>query len=242
MIVSLDHSPQEHQLADHRLHTLALVASPTGHQWGWSEELGLAMRSQSGRLKKWSARTNKRYQASFAQHFPELLAHSDVWVMARTATVDEIRSRALIAAREYGFSEFLDLSGPNVALGPTAKGVSYVLPTKVVLSMLATIDFIVRMHRELHDRWSDTSDWQISPDTPPGGDRSAAANVFSTLVNTVQARGLVNGRLFVHTHRDGDQGADLADNVAGLLRATAEQQGTIHTASRPACGAIYWER
>ncbi len=224
------------------MHTLALVASPTARQWGWGDELGLAVGSQSGRLQKWSARSNRRYRAAFAERFPKLLAESDVWVMARTTTAAEIKSRAHAAMGEYGLSRFIDVGGPTVAFGPSSDGVTYNLRNRVAVSVLATFDFVVRMHRAIHGTWSESADWQISPDSPPDGVYSDAASVFSALVNSAQVVGLVHGRLSVLTHLRGDQGADLADNVAGLLRDAANNGGAIETVDKPARGAIYWER
>lgn len=242
MIVSLDHSPQEHELAEHELHTLALVASSSAKQWGWSHELGRAAGSQSGALRKWSARNNKKYRAAFAESFPKLLAQSDALVMARTASAAHIRRRAQGVVADYGLAQFLDLCEVTTVFGPTSSGATYALRTRVAASVLSTFDFIVRMHRALHDHWSETADWQISPDTPPDGAESQAALVFSALLNSAQGLGLVHGRLSALTHLQGDEGTDLADNVAGMLREAARNGDALETSPRPIRGAIYWER
>ncbi|RUM25728.1 hypothetical protein EFQ99_05245 [Rhizobium vallis] len=249
LVASMDHSPQEIPNDRGGWHTTALLVSESAEQWGWESTLGPLLNRQSKTLKKWAANRNHRYREEFRGQFPKILASSEVFGLAfsvQGGTVADSLSELIV---NLGLSQHILISEREVSVVGLSSGREFAISIVQASYVIYLLYFLCRMHALILDQLRDQGgsplpycDWQISPDNFPLGLTGPMAELFSISANSASVLRLIRGNFRVSTHLRGDPGAEVCDNLAGMLRQDL-QRGVCNfdLAARPKKGALYWE-
>lgn len=259
----MDHSPSEQLGSADAWHTTALILSVSGEQWRLGDTVAEAMGIQSGHLKKWS-KCKPSQKKRFETEFFKTLASSSMYVAAISAQASTIEATFDHMISELGLTGLLvplqRNDKPYLEFGPFLKleadssttEVRFPIHRAQALALVFITHFIARMHQKLlaqlnqEDPGVEWMDWQISADKLAGGLEGRMSSLFFALMGLLPQAKIVSGNLRGHTHLDGDQGTDLADNIAGML-----QDGMSLNPASPLLthekailreGALYWER
>lgn len=249
LVASMDHSPQEIPNDRSIWHTSAFLVSVSAEQWGWDEYLGPLLNPQGKRLRKWTGKNPDRYRREFRRQIPQVLASSSVFGLALSVQGGTVVDSLAELITQMALDGHLHVSGQEVTVAGLASGRDFTISTVQAAYVIYLIHFICRMHAFILESLNGdqaeplvTCDWQISPDNFPNGVNGPMATLFSIVANSAAALGLVRGNLRVSTHLQGDPGAEVCDNLAGMLKDDLYcGSSTLACLERPAIGGFYWE-
>ena len=179
-----------------------------------------------------------------------MLATSSVFGLALSVQGGSVVDSLPELITQMGLDRDVIVSGPEIRIVGLASGHDFTIKEAQAAYAIYLLHFICRMHASILETLLDddgaplaTCDWQISPDNFTGDFNGPMAKLFSVTANSAAMLGLVRGNLRVSTHYvKGDPGADLCDNLAGMLRDDlARGSSTLTRIERPAMGGLYWE-
>lgn len=249
MVASMDHSPQEIPNDRDVWHTSVLLVSINAEQWGWGETLGPLLSPQNKSLQKWAGRGAGRYRREFRRHFPRILENSSVYGLALSVQGGTVVDFLPELIGQMALDNNLRILGREVAVIGLASGQDFTISVVQAAYTIYLMHYICRMHALVFETMqknggalSGFCDWQISPDNFPGGVNGRMATLFSIVANSAAMLRLVKGNIRVLTHLKGDSGADVCDNLAGMLKDDlARGSNTLASLERPTTGGLYWE-
>jgi len=242
---SLDHSPSEQLGNPDQWHTTVLILSQSNEHWKLAECIATFLRSESGSLRRWSARHSRYYKTNFDRILTENVTKFPVHIRAISAQSETIRLCLDHMLAELGLAGLVKSSTkkekPYLEFGPFSRiritdvrngvaqedhqPVQFTLPERQAIPLVFICHFLLRAHQQIFPLVRDEQptiewvDWQLMPNKFPGGIDGRMASLFHAIMSGSARAGLVMGniRIMTFVNTGDDHGSIFADNLAGLL-------------------------
>lgn len=258
----MDHSPSEQVVAEDVWHTTVLVVSQ-GEHFDLAKRLAADLQTQNGLLRKWK----RSARGGYAQRFEDALLHrapefpvairafsargTTVSKFARQAVVDWALSDVVRVETKgnrttWTFGPFTQVRRDDTQRrGVPIAQVTFPLVEAQAQYLMFVLYALHSTHREMLLRIQtrkpsiDWLDWQLMPNMFPGGVGGAMAKTFEALLSSNRQRLRGSIRTMTILKSSDDQGAAIADNVAGML------SSKLKAGAEPSCPAFHdfcWRR